>query len=281
MAACDALSGFEPQFSLRPNGASLPPCRSQPLVPPTIVTSSQAKETRLERPWGFWQHLFHSKPKYKQGAKPQAPVDHTSLRILVSSANDEVVDNVELLLRYFNNMPNAEKLNSCNMRRLTDDGRPRKKVEGVSVFEAGVSPDWEHESNQDGLTVTFRSRWPMQSEIIDLMWERLVINLIGECLPLSTRVKGVKLIVRANIARYEVWLSSPSAPDVCWEDKEEGITLNGHVRLVATWFRSHISQLHQDSETSKHKTRRARCWLPDDDVEDRDGPFDVFVQEHQ
>jgi hypothetical protein len=86
--------------------------------------------------------------------------------------------------------------------RIEIDGND---MDGLSLFSNGSIPEWEDPSNLDGITCAFLAKFTDQT--INAVWFGLVLDLIGETMPLSERVVGMKTVSRNGKQRIELWLS--------------------------------------------------------------------------
>jgi len=86
---------------------------------------------------------------------------------------------------------------------------PNPKVKGLSLFRKDVGPKWEHPKN-NGQKITFKTN---SNHFGDEIWREIVLALVGEMLPSSELVSGVRFAYtpdknkRFFVYRMELWTS--------------------------------------------------------------------------
>lgn len=121
------------------------------------------------------------------------------------------------------NSPRAslDSPNSCGTSNSTGHqlpggmGRPAKQLDAVMFFEDGVRPDFNDPAHQNGgiLEFTFKTDFP--GELLDEMWEKLLFSVLGNTIPNSSLITGVRMLDRLPhqlstycaivCVRLEVW----------------------------------------------------------------------------
>ena len=79
-----------------------------------------------------------------------------------------------------------------------------KHIDGIGLFEEGVQPAWEDEVNKNGSDILARKEFEWD-KLKDL-WTRLVFAVIGETLPYSELIVGVRIIDKYYTYKIEIWL---------------------------------------------------------------------------
>ena len=82
------------------------------------------------------------------------------------------------------------------------------RINGMSLFQAGVMPAWEDEINKHGgeVQINFKSNLNTLQKI----WDKLVYSVIGGDFENAEHVAGIRLLDKSNsgresIFRIEVW----------------------------------------------------------------------------
>ncbi|DAZ97367.1 TPA: hypothetical protein N0F65_003390 [Lagenidium giganteum] len=118
---------------------------------------------------------------------------------------------VEEFWGYWNNIPKPSE--------VLFDGFTRKKfadrtVESFAVFKKGITPEWEDPENKKGGEWSIRKE--LSPEVLDELWDKLVLGAIGEILDPGNEITGVRVIHKnkkdkkepGNNYRFEIWLRS-------------------------------------------------------------------------
>jgi hypothetical protein len=102
----------------------------------------------------------------------------------------------------------------------------KKRIDGLNLFSKGISPKWEDSNNLGGrilnLLYDIKEEFEEFLSAIEKVWLEIVLMLIGESLPASRFVNGIRLIDKSkfkykSMYRIEVWLS----PSVNREENQE------------------------------------------------------------
>lgn len=92
----------------------------------------------------------------------------------------------------------------------------KKRIDGLNLFFKGISPKWEDKHNDGGriLNVLYdiKDEFDEFLPAIETVWLDLVLMLIGESLPASKYINGIRLIDKSkfkhkSIYRIEIWLN--------------------------------------------------------------------------
>jgi hypothetical protein len=173
-------------------------------------TGSHEDEYPLHRRWKWWVH----RPCFDGGSYGD------TRREIVP---DDPMGTIESFWRYFNNMEKPSALFGRHRARVRDGAA--STLEGISLFEDGVLPDWEHVRNAMGATVVFKGSFAPQHA--DAVWTNALLGLVGEYAAGadSVHITGVRLIDRLSSMRVEVWL----------DDDDPGLS-----ERVGRWFVEHV-----------------------------------------
>jgi hypothetical protein len=159
------------------------------------------------------------------------------------------IDTVQSFWRHYNNIPLPSALHGCKLRiqrrDASADDRDAKasggggsidavpgsaparyyvtSIEGLSLFQHGVCPDWEDPHNATGTTITFKT--PFSAANIDRVWMNALLAVIGETAAAVDRITGIRIIDRSANYRLEVWADC----------EVDGVTA-----AVSDWFLAHI-----------------------------------------
>jgi hypothetical protein len=77
-------------------------------------------------------------------------------------------------------------------------------IEAVGLFENGVCPAWEDQINAKGSDFSFRKQ--MDEHLIKDIWKKLVFSLVGETIPQSEEVVGVRIVDKNKNFKCEIWV---------------------------------------------------------------------------
>lgn len=156
---------------------------------PTVDDHCDTDAHQLHRRWAWWVH----RPCYEGSsyAGTWEPMAKTH------------VSTVESFWRHQNNLPSPGALFGANRERVRNGDE--SAIEGISFFESGVLPEWEHVRNAMGASVVFKGTFgPRHASAV---WERVVMALVGEQIgDDSERITGARMVDRISSMRVEVWL---------------------------------------------------------------------------
>lgn len=117
------------------------------------------------------------------------------------------VDTVELFWRTWNNLPKIRDMVGSTYVQLN-----HKSVNGFSIFEKGVLPEWEDKENKNGCELW--SRFTVPLEQAEHLWMNVCLLIVGGSL--SESVTGARFIVKSfkqgrMNAKLEIWLRTSDA----------------------------------------------------------------------
>jgi len=124
------------------------------------------------------------------------------------------------------------------------------RCEGISMFEQGITPDWEHVRNALGSTIIFRCYSGLNNA--ETLWLWMLLALIGETAAESSHIVGARIIDRYTLVRIELWVD---------DDSDRLLETIGH------WFNQHVIEpvaprgsvtpfvifRHNDSSRARHE----------------------------
>jgi hypothetical protein len=85
------------------------------------------------------------------------------------------------------------------------------KIDGVGIFEHGIAPAWEDPANAKGSDVYAKITVPV--DLLKEIWDRLVFGVIGETIPHSGEITGVRIVEKyKGVTKIELWLRCGLGP---------------------------------------------------------------------
>jgi hypothetical protein len=82
------------------------------------------------------------------------------------------------------------------------------KIDAVGVFQTGIEPAWEDPMNRQGCDISLKVR--VNFDVLKEIWDRLVFGIIGETVPSSHKITGVRIVEKyKGLTKIELWLSCP------------------------------------------------------------------------
>ena len=96
-----------------------------------------------------------------------------------------------------------------------------KRINTFSLFRKGIRPEWEDPKNQDGADFQLSLKLSDTDEVlsgISKTWEDIVFDVVTRQFPSMDLICGVRIldkstVGRANLIRFEIWISSSQASD--------------------------------------------------------------------
>jgi len=143
---------------------------------------------------------------------------------------------VEEFWRAWNNVPKPSD--------IFFDGKAHKKVgdrmiESLSLFKAGIKPEWEDKANRQGGEWFIRKALPLP--YLDDVWTKLALTMIGETLDSGDEITGARVVDKSTrgktMYRLELWFRTKAA----MEDLKKALhdSLNDPKKPFVWEFRSH------------------------------------------
>ena len=157
----------------------------------------------LARTWTFWEN-YESKNKGQKA-------------YLVEEIYD--FDNILAFWQFWNKYPGKDtKAIFYNGECLKYFFKEKYRIIAMNIFEKGIRPEWEDEKNKKGQILileyivdkgldNFLSR-------IDDYWIKLIFSVIGETIPYSHNINGVRFVDKTKLSynksvmfKFEIWVN--------------------------------------------------------------------------
>ena len=155
----------------------------------------------LKREWSFWEN-YESKNKSQR---------NYSYKEIYS------FDNIIAFWQFWNKYPgNDAKEIFYNGECLKFFFKEKYIITAMNIFEKGIKPEWEDEKNKKGQILTLE--YIVDKDLdkflskIDELWIKLIFLLIGENIPYSNNINGVRFVdktkvLKSTIFKFEVWVN--------------------------------------------------------------------------
>ena len=155
----------------------------------------------LKREWSFWGN-YESKNKSQR---------NYSYKEIYS------FDNIIAFWQFWNKYPgNDAKEIFYNGECLKFFFKEKYRITAMNIFEKGIKPEWEDEKNKKGQILTLE--YIVDKDLdkflskIDELWIKLIFLLIGENIPYSNNINGVRFVdktkvLKSTIFKFEVWVN--------------------------------------------------------------------------
>ena len=155
----------------------------------------------LKREWSFWEN-YESKNKSQR---------NYSYKEIYS------FDNIISFWQFWNKYPgNDAKEIFYNGECLKFFFKEKYRITAMNIFEKGIKPEWEDEKNKKGQILTLE--YIVDKDLdkflskIDELWIKLIFLLIGENIPYSNNINGVRFVdktkvLKSTIFKFEVWVN--------------------------------------------------------------------------
>ncbi|OMJ72759.1 hypothetical protein SteCoe_28707 [Stentor coeruleus] len=79
-----------------------------------------------------------------------------------------------------------------------------QSIEAIGIFQDKIKPFWDDPNNKSGSSIYFEIGVGEIHRLKDI-WDKLVFSLIGETLPYSEDIVGVRIVDKKCSYKYEVW----------------------------------------------------------------------------
>ncbi len=126
-------------------------------------------------------------------------------------------DNIISFWQFWNKYPGND------IRKIFYDGenikyffKEKYRIIAMNIFETGIKPEWEDKKNQEGsiLTLEYIIDKDLNQflSIANDLWINLISILIGETIPFSNNVNGIRFVDKTKINKsvifkFEIWAS--------------------------------------------------------------------------
>lgn len=164
-----------------------------PAVPDSLAPPPPPGPHPLQSGWALWEHRAADA---RNQARSQ--VYEQNMAKLTEFAT------IEDFWRAWNNVPKPSE--------IFFDGKSFKKVgdrviESLSLFKAGIRPEWEDKANRAGGEWFIRKSMPLP--YLDEVWKKLVLGMIGETLDAGDEITGARVVDKSArgkpMYRLELW----------------------------------------------------------------------------
>ena len=171
----------------------------------------------LNREWSFWENY-----ESKNGEKD----NYSSLLKEIFSFKDIIS-----FWQFWHEYPGSD------IKKTFFDGdyiryffKEKYRIIAINIFQKGIKPAWEDINNDKGNILTLGYGIKIE-EIGNFLnqaaesWEKLVCLLIGETLPFSRNINGIRFVDKTKLGKnivfkYEIWVNKDMAEKELEELKE-------------------------------------------------------------
>ena len=169
-------------------------------------TTIEKDKVLLNREWTFWEN-YDSKSKEIK--------DYSTLTKELFTFCDIIS-----FWQFWNNYPGNDP------KKIFFDGenikyffKQKYRVNAVNLFQKGIKPEWEDEKNKKGniLTLSYSIKLDQIDDFLEQggdLWVKLICLLIGETLPYSKYINGIRFVDKTKIVpkilisfKYEIWVN--------------------------------------------------------------------------
>jgi hypothetical protein len=157
----------------------------------------------LQREWSFWEN-YESKIKDKKHYSDSFKEIYT-------------FNNIIAFWQFWNKYPgNKASEIFFNGEYLKYFFKEKYRITAMNIFEKGIKPEWEDENNKKGqiLTLEYIVDKNLENFLsqIDGLWIKLIFLLIGENLPHSNNINGVRFVDKTRVTKsvifkFELWVN--------------------------------------------------------------------------
>ena len=164
----------------------------------------EKEKVKLNRAWSFWENY---------GVKNNAEFGYSdSLKEIYT------FDDIISFWQFWNKYPgNDTKKIFYNGDYITYFFKEKYRIIAMNIFAKGIRPEWEDEKNKKGHV--FILGYDPKSELDKFLysvtntWIKLIITLIGEQLPFTEKINGIRFVDKTKLGRavtfkFEVWVNS-------------------------------------------------------------------------
>ena len=164
----------------------------------------EIEKVKLKREWSFWENY---------GVKNNEKIEYSdSLKEIFT------FDDIISFWQFWNKYPgNDTKKIFYNGEYITYFFKEKYRIIAMNVFEKGIRPEWEDEKNKKGNV--FILGYDPKSELDKFLysvtntWIKLIINLIGEQLPYTDKINGIRFVDKTKLGKmvtfkFEIWVNS-------------------------------------------------------------------------
>eukprot|EP00340_Litonotus_pictus_P001139 CAMPEP_0170518768 /NCGR_PEP_ID=MMETSP0209-20121228/4376_1 /TAXON_ID=665100 ORGANISM="Litonotus pictus, Strain P1" /NCGR_SAMPLE_ID=MMETSP0209 /ASSEMBLY_ACC=CAM_ASM_000301 /LENGTH=231 /DNA_ID=CAMNT_0010804449 /DNA_START=1 /DNA_END=696 /DNA_ORIENTATION=+ len=172
----------------------------------------EKKMVDFQRTWVFWENYLTTEENRNTNNENKDKDWNAQIK-KVFSFSDLIT-----FWQFWNSYPGS------NPKDLFYDGdrfmlffESRKRIDGLNLFAENISPKWEDSQNAGGRI--FQLQYDIKKDLDEFLefikdyWLKLVLFLIGESLPCSHLVNGIRFVDKSKpkqkiLYRIEIWISS-------------------------------------------------------------------------
>ena len=169
-------------------------------------TEKDQEKLKLNRQWSFWEN-YESKTKQEK--------DYTKLLKEIFTFSDLIS-----FWQFWNKYPGSETKNIFyNGDCIKYFFKEKYRIIAMNLFVKGIKPEWEDKKNKGGkvliLEYVISHELGQFLNLVSESWTKLLCYLIGETLPNSEYINGVRFVdktkfgkAKSIIFKFEVWVNS-------------------------------------------------------------------------
>ena len=168
--------------------------------------NTEREKVLLNRSWSFWENYE---------TKNREETDYSKLLKEIFTFNDLIS-----FWQFWNKYPGSDtKQIFYNGECIKYFFKEQYRIIAMNVFEKGIRPEWEDDKNKKGkiliLEYIINNDLDQFLSLVTESWTKLLCYLIGETLPHSEYINGVRFVDKTKfgylkniIFRFEVWVNS-------------------------------------------------------------------------
>ena len=166
----------------------------------------EQEKVKLNREWSFWEN-YETKTRQKK--------DYTKLLKEIYTFKDLIS-----FWQFWNKYPGSDAKNIFyNGDCIKYFFKEQYRIIAMNLFVKGIKPEWEDKKNKGGkvliLEYIINEDLAQFLKIVSESWTKLLCYLIGETLPHSEYINGVRFVDKTKADRsksimfkFEVWVNS-------------------------------------------------------------------------
>ena len=172
----------------------------------------------LNRSWSFWENYENRNKR-----------NNYMIKEIYS------FDNIISFWQFWNQYPgNETKLIFFDGECIKFFFKEKYRINAINLFVKGIRPEWEDENNKDGNTLILEYTLKEYNEtfysLVTEKWLKLMLGLIGEIIPYSNKINGIRFVDKSKIAknnnkiiifRFEIWAEKSMTEKEIEELKEK------------------------------------------------------------
>ena len=168
------------------------------------------EKVKLNRSWSFWENYL----------KKEASSNNEYCNLLKEIFT---FDDIISFWQFWNKYPgNDTKKIFYNGEYLKYFFKEKYRINAMNVFVNGIKPQWEDEKNKQAQILI--SEYDIKKDLegffsyINDSWIKLICLLIGEQMPHTNNINGIRVVDKSRIGkttvfRFEIWANSSMKSD--------------------------------------------------------------------